>query len=70
MKRSFTVVVNLPKGVDVVMMAEYIFNAVSCWTGGMDPEHPLGCVDISPTVECSVSGVPFKVTPATEAAKS
>lgn len=61
MKRTFTVTVDLPQGVDVVMMAEYIHKAVSCWTGGMDPEHPLGCIDIAPVVMCKVSGVPFKI---------
>lgn len=63
MKRSFTVVVDLPPGVDVVMMAEYIQDAVQGWTGGMDPQHPLGCVDLDVvSVACTVSGVPFKIT--------
>lgn len=61
MKVNFTVTIDLPLSVDKVMMAQYIHDAVANWTGGMDPQHPLGCKDINPVVSCRVSGIPFKV---------
>lgn len=60
-KRAFNVTVLMADGVDVSMMAQYIYDAVSGWTGGMDPDHPLGCKDIDIVVSYECNGRVMKV---------
>lgn len=62
MRRTFTVSIELPPGVDTSTMAEYIRDAIANWTGGMDPQHPLGCKDLVPVVRYQISGIQLEVS--------
>jgi hypothetical protein len=61
MRRTFEVSVELPPDVDLATMAHYIKKAIDNWTGGMDPEHPLGCQDLNATVRYRISGMLYEV---------
>lgn len=53
MKRQFVVTVEMPPGVTVAGMADYISEAVAVWAGGKDPESAIfqlngGAVRVKP----------------------
>lgn len=56
MRRAFRISVEMPPGSDVEMMTHYIWQAVANWSGGMDPEHPIGCQDVKPIVYHPAAG--------------
>lgn len=45
MKKSYVVTVDVPTGVSVPEMREYIREAVGCWCRGMNPEYPIYDLD-------------------------
>lgn len=47
MKRTFTVTVEMPSGVTIKEMKQYINDAVRNWAGGYDPELPIFDLDRS-----------------------
>lgn len=61
MRRVYEVSVELPPGCDSAMMAEYVWQAVASWSGGMDPEHPVGCEDVKPVVTYRTQGITHQV---------
>lgn len=61
MKRKFIVTLEIPRGVTVSEMKNYIEDAVACWKGGGDPEGALFDLDGD---SVKVVAVPVKKKPA------